>query len=289
MSVGAGAWDGLRLRRSAIAGYGVGSGAADPHDGGGADVLWIHGYTMTSAVWDPLWGELPGRRHLGIDLPFHGGSRPLRRGEGLAPLADSIAALVAAKGVGHVVALSLGTVVALEMAARHPGLAASWTLAAPALAGMPHEPAVRDRYRDLAARYAERGAGSHLTDLWMSSPPEIFAGLAARANAWLGVRAVIQRHQWRELESPDWRNMLSRRQSAADIAEVEAPVAILTGERDLLVHRACARDLARASPRVRLDVMTRCGHLPLLEEPERSAALLTEFWRDADRPAPPRR
>ena len=46
---------------------------------GSADkVLWVHGYTMDSSLWQPLWDELPGWHHFGIDLPFHGTS-PTRK------------------------------------------------------------------------------------------------------------------------------------------------------------------------------------------------------------------
>ena len=71
--------------------------------GTGDSVLWLHGYTMSAEVWAPLWHLLPGWRHLGLDLPWHGSSRDLRRDESLADLADSVVAYAAAAGVSHVV------------------------------------------------------------------------------------------------------------------------------------------------------------------------------------------
>ncbi|MGB4836918.1 MAG: alpha/beta fold hydrolase, partial [Nostocoides sp.] len=102
--------------------------------GDGPGVLWLHGYTMRAQVWEPLWALLPGWRHLGLDLPWHGESRDLRAGEELGALADTVVQHLSAQGVNHVVALSFGTVLAAEMAIRHPGAVASWVLAAPALA-----------------------------------------------------------------------------------------------------------------------------------------------------------
>ena len=121
--------------------------------GDGPGVLWLHGYTMRSDVWQPLWGKMPGWRHVGLDLPWHGASRGLRDGETLAMLADSVVAYTASASVSHVVALSFGTILATEMAVRHPDACDSWTLAAPSLAGMPHEPAVTRRYLDLYEMY----------------------------------------------------------------------------------------------------------------------------------------
>ena len=44
--------------------------------GAGEAVLWLHGYTMDSRIWEEAWALLPGPRHLGLDLPGHGGSPP---------------------------------------------------------------------------------------------------------------------------------------------------------------------------------------------------------------------
>jgi pimeloyl-ACP methyl ester carboxylesterase len=244
--------------------------------GEGPGVLWLHGYTMRASVWEPLWRHLPGWRHLGIDLPWHGASRDLRPGEDLAMLADTVVTNAIAASVTHVVALSFGTVLATEMAVRHPDAFDSWALAAPALAGMPHEPAVEQRYRDLGALYAAEGAGTHMADLWMSVPPAIFAGVNDRPETQAWLRAVIDRHEWRELADADMRRLVTRTQGPVEFAAVRVPVHLVVGERELLTHRACARSIAAAAPAAVVHVMRGCGHLALLEEPAAAAALLGE-------------
>jgi len=241
--------------------------------GEGPGVLWLHGYTMRSAVWRPLWARLPGPRHVGLDLPWHGSSRGLRPGENLATLADTVVAHARAEGVRHVVALSFGTVLATEMAARHPASFSSWTFAAPALSGMPHEPTVAQRYRELATLYAAKGAGQHMTELWMSVPPAIFAGVAERPVVRQWLSDIIDQHLWRELANGAMRQLVARRQRAEELAGLSTPPDVIVGELDLLTHRACARSLALAA-RSRVHVMAGCGHLALLEEPESAAALL---------------
>jgi pimeloyl-ACP methyl ester carboxylesterase len=242
--------------------------------GDGPGVLWLHGYTMRSDVWRPLWEKMPGWRHVGLDLPWHGASRGLRDGETLAMLADSVVAYAASASVSHVVALSFGTVLATEMAVRHPDACDSWTLAAPALAGMPHEPAVTRRYLDLYQMYRTSGAGPHMTQLWMASPPAIFAGINDRPNARERMRQVVDQHKWHELASDGMRQLVTRTQAPDELAAVRAPIAVIVGDRDLLTHSACARSIASSNQNVSMVVMPGCGHLPLLEEPDLAASYI---------------
>src|SRR5262245_51575468 len=105
-------------------------------------VLWIHGYTVDSTVWQDLWALLPGWHHIGIDLPGHGGSRQLQDGEDLPSLGRDLGQLALEHDVRHLVALSFGTVIALQIAIEFPTSFASMVLGAPALAGGPQDPEV---------------------------------------------------------------------------------------------------------------------------------------------------
>jgi 2-succinyl-6-hydroxy-2,4-cyclohexadiene-1-carboxylate synthase len=249
-------------------------GLAVTEVGDGPGVLWLHGYTMCSEVWRPVWERMPGWRHVGLDLPWHGASRGLRDRETLAMLADSIVAHTASSSVSHVVALSFGTVLATEMAVRHPDAYDSWTLAAPSLAGMPHEPAVTRRYLDLYSMYRRFGAGPHMTQLWMASPPAIFAGINDRPEARERMRHVVDKHPWHELASDGMRRLVTRAQVPDDLAAAQAPIAVIVGGQDLLTHKACARAIALSAPTASMTTMPRCGHLPLLEEPDSGASLI---------------
>jgi pimeloyl-ACP methyl ester carboxylesterase len=257
-------------------------GLAVTSAGSGSGVLWLHGYTMRAQVWRPLWERLPGRRHLGLDLPWHGGSRAPADGETLADLAATVTTAAVAAGVRHVVALSFGTVLAVEMARTRPDAFASWTLAAPALAGMPHEPAVRRRYLDLATLYRAAGPGPHLTELWMSCPPGIFAGVAVRPDLRAALAAVIDRHRWDELRGEGLHALVRHPQHAADLAAVRAPVLLLVGDAELLHHRACARSIAAAVPTATVRVIPGTGHLAPLEDPAAAAALIAPHLAAAD-------
>src|SRR6476660_9216433 len=100
-------------------------------------VLWIHGYTLNSSIWGALWELLPGWSHIGIDLPGHGGSEQIRPGENLSTLASRIGASARRWAARHLVGLSFGGTLALQIAIEYPDAFASLGLSSPGLGGGP--------------------------------------------------------------------------------------------------------------------------------------------------------
>lgn len=253
----------------------------------GDGVLWIHGYTLDSGVWLELWSALAGRRHVGVDLPGHGGSRPLRRGEDLASLADEVHELAIASGVRHLVALSFGTTLALELAIRHPRAFATVTLGAPALAGAPTDPAAARKYEELVRLYRVRGPGSHMTALWTQPPPDIFTHARRDPARWARLAATIDAHRWSELADGAMFALTAGASHApAALTRIRALTFVVIGEHELPIHRRCAEIIARYVPAAEVAVVPGAGHLCLLEAPERAAALIDSIWADsrAERP-----
>ena len=97
--------------------------------GEGPPLLLVHGFGGAAWNFSELAPLLPGRRLIIPDLPGHGGSSPLPA-PSLAGFADVLAELLGepADVLGH----SLGGVVALRLAERHPSLVRSLVLAAAA-------------------------------------------------------------------------------------------------------------------------------------------------------------
>lgn len=261
-------------------------GLAVIEHGRGTGLLWLHGYTMSAAVWPPLWRHLPGRRHVAVDLPWHGGSRPLRTGEDRAALADLLVRRALEAGVRHVVALSFGTVVALEMALRHPHAFTSWTLAAPSYAGGPQERAIERHYLDLMLLHRRAGSRARTAALWMSCRP-IFDGIAARPAAHAALAAVIGRHAWDELDGTGMRRLLEPRQAVTRLASVTAPLLVLVGDGEIPAHRACAETISASAPRGVLRVLPGTGHLVLLEEPRAALDVVGAHLAAAESGEPP--
>ncbi|MEE6259656.1 alpha/beta fold hydrolase [Plantactinospora sonchi] len=62
-----------------------------------------------------------------------------------------------------------------------------------------------------------------------------------------------------------------------DLARVDAPLLVITGDRDFAAGADDGRTLARAVPGARFELFADCGHFAMAEQPDRFAALLHEF------------
>jgi pimeloyl-ACP methyl ester carboxylesterase len=244
--------------------------------GAGPAVLWIHGYTMDSTVWRPVWELLPGFRHVGVDLPGHGRSGALAPGETLPALAGRVAAVARAFGAGRVAGLSFGSCVALEVAASHPGLVRRLVVAAPTIAGGPPAAGAARREGQLRLLYRMAGAGPHLTRLWMTSPPDIFRGSEDHPELRARLSRVIDRHRWAELGTGAMRTLSAHVHTDEDLGRIGAATLVLVGDRDMPAFTANAARLAASVRGCDVVTVPAAGHLCLLERPDLVAGALRE-------------
>jgi 3-oxoadipate enol-lactonase len=254
--------------------------------GRGPAVVWIHGYTMDSSIWAELWERLPGWRHIGVDLPGHGQSPPLAPGTTLADLADQVAEVCAVTRARRVVGLSLGSCVALQLAADHPDLVSRLSVGAPTIAGAPAEPGTAQRRRELtvlrrmAPVMSKRiPAGELLADLWMQSPPDIFRGTEAHPELRARLRSVIIRHRWEELANGALGSVAAAVHTDPDLRRITAATLVFSGEQDMPTFIANADRLARVLPDCRVEPVRAAGHLCLLERPSDVTAALAAHLR----------
>ncbi|CAM5359139.1 putative 2-succinyl-6-hydroxy-2,4-cyclohexadiene-1-carboxylate synthase [Streptomyces spiroverticillatus] len=250
--------------------------------GSGPTVLWVHGYTMDSTLWRPLWELLPGLRHVGVDLPGHGGSEPLAPGTTLPRLAARILDVARTEDAHRLVGLSFGSTVALHMALEAPDLIRSLVLGAPTPAGGPPDPAARKRYIEMLMLRRMRGAeaADQLADLWMTAPPDIFRGTERHPELRARIRTVVSRHSWAELDNGAMAAISAHVHAPADLARITADTLALTGSADMPVFHANAAMLAGAVPRCATGVVPDSGHLPFLERPEAVAGRLAAQLAD---------
>jgi pimeloyl-ACP methyl ester carboxylesterase len=244
--------------------------------GSGPPVLWIHGYTMDSSTWAPLWELLPGWRHVGVDLPGHGGSGPMPAGMTLPQLAAAIADIARAEGARRMVALSFGSLAAVQLAVDYPDLIDRLVLAAPTLGGSRPEPLARRRYQELMMLRRLAGTGDALVDLWMRSPPDIFRGTERHPRLRAELRSVIARHAWRELENGAMQTLTAARHTPAELRRITARTLVVTGREDMPAFVDNARLLGELVGDCRRLTVDRAGHLPLLERPEAVAPAIAD-------------
>jgi pimeloyl-ACP methyl ester carboxylesterase len=250
----------------------VGSAPGDP-------VLWIHGYTMDSRVWKEIWSRLDGWCHIGIDLPGHGLSVNARPDLALIDLARGIGAFAMQRGARHLVGLSFGGMVALQVAMEFPDAFSTLALGAPALGGGPQDRRAQAINIDLTRMFRERGSGPWLSDLWMSPHSGIFAGIARQPLEWSRLRRIVADHQWPELADGRMQHLTMHHQQPWQLDKIGAATLVLVGDEDSETFKRSAELIRRAIPRCRRVYLERTGHLTILERPETVHALLDDHFR----------
>jgi pimeloyl-ACP methyl ester carboxylesterase len=271
------------LETVAVLGDGI---AARFRPAAGERVLWIHGYSMDSSVWDELWRFLPEWEHIGIDLPGHGASRAIRSGEDLRAVALRLGGLGLERGVRHIVALSFGTIVAVQIAIEYPDAFASLCLGAPALAGGPEDAAAAARYTELGRLYREGGTGAELATLWMRSPPDIFKGVDRHPALRQRLADVIGRHRWQELVDGSMRLLITPPQELDQLRSIQSATLVVLGNEELPAFRRCAELILAAIAASKRVELPAAGHLCLLEQPQQAARVLAAHLRRCERPLP---
>ena len=123
-------------------------------EGEGEPVLMIHGLGGTANTFTPLLGAFTRHRTIRFDLPGSGRSHRVEGPLSLPLFVERALLVMQRAGVerAHVVAHSMGTIVATHLTAREPGKVTSLALFGPLLA--PPEPA-RTAIRARAAKDAE--------------------------------------------------------------------------------------------------------------------------------------
>lgn len=183
--------------------------------------------------------------------------------------ADALAALMDALAIpsAHVVGSSFGSLVGASFAARHPGRVRSLVLLGVSR-GQKWLPA-EERSRRLAARdaAARMGAVAMSEQRW-----RVLLGPNASETAIRLTKEVLMATHPRGLMQS------ARASDATDICEfaatIGAPTLLATGSEDKVNPPEIGRAIAAAIPGCQFVELPGVGHLPKLEDPERTVALL---------------
>jgi 3-oxoadipate enol-lactonase len=248
--------------------------AAQSGQGSGkAPALFLfHSLLSDRASFDAIAPEL-ARSHRVIvpELPGFGGSKAV--GGGLAAVADRMAEAVkdAAAGAETIVlGNGYGGFVALQMAIRHPAIAAKLILAD---CGAAFSEAGREAFRNMAAACKAKGLAA-ITDVAMRRlfAPEFQAQhpdlMRDRREAFLKTDPDVLQAACAQLAGLDLR---------PELARVKVPVLVLVGEYDEATPPPMSRELAALLPNARLKVITGCAHVPQLQSPEQFLDAIGDF------------
>ncbi len=250
--------------------------------GDGPPVVLLHGWTGAAANWVEL-APLLARRHrvLVPDLPGHGGSAPLPAAPGLGGFADRVRQVAEREGMlpAAIVGHSMGGVVALRFALRHPDLTRALVLAASA--GI-ESVTRRSAFWLTVAAFARPGRlVSPLRAVLGRRPflrPPVFSPYQVsdpRSLSAVGIDGLLRSARLHtDVRSPAW--ALIRDDPRRELEAVRCPALVLWGARDLQVPIGDAFEYARRL-RAPLRTLADTGHLLIAERPEACAAAIESF------------
>lgn len=250
------------------------NGMAVEIDGEGEALLCIHGLGGSSNTWTPVLPAISGFKVIRPDLPGSARSallqHPLSIEGYVARLNDLLGNLDIASV--HIMAHSLGTIVAQHFAVRHPdnvrSLALFGPLVAPPEAGRPNITARAALARSGAAAMQEiadaivKGATSKETK---EQQPAVLA---------LVRESVMRQPAEGYAQSCE---ALANAKSAG-IEQIEVPTLLVTGDQDGVAPPANVAAMASRIAGSRQVVLEDCGHWTTFEKPQSCMQELEQFY-----------
>ncbi|HVQ96292.1 MAG TPA: alpha/beta hydrolase [Mycobacteriales bacterium] len=244
--------------------------------GPGRPLLLVHPSGTDHTLWDPLLPALPpGRRLIRYDLRGHGSSPP---GSGSYRHADDLLALLDALGLDRVdlIGASYGGQIAAEAVAAAPARVGALALLGPSL---PDHDWSTEVIAAAGAQQAALAAGDEdeavrlWMDTWVRGPSRAWADLDPALRA--GLEPALRRSF--ALQSAGTATDLGADPAlAAKLAAAGRPALVAVGEYDLADCGRIARRVAGLLD-TEVTVVPGAGHLPGLERPAATGALLTRF------------
>ena len=252
-------------------------------------VVCVHGLGSNKvSFFETVSALTPDYTVHAIDLPgFGSSSKPARAPYDACWFAGSLSRYMDAAEVprAHLVGNSLGGRVVLEMALREPIRVATVSLLAPALAFRRHRelaPLVRLLRPELASIPHPLGADRVRAQLWgMFANPDRLDPAAADVAADEFLRAYRSRAGrvafFAALRSIYLDTPYGDRGLWTRLADLSPPALFVWGDSDRLVPARFSRHIAAVLPDARQAVLAKCGHVPQVELPDRTNAMIREL------------
>jgi 3-oxoadipate enol-lactonase len=253
-----------------------------PPDGGQGTILFIHGLMLASESWDAPF-DLFARTHRVVRFDLRGQGRSAKMADrlDLDSLAEDAAALIATLELGccHVVGFSMGSFIALRLAARWPKLVRSLLLV-----GASAEAEARHN----GPRYALMIA---IVGLFGPKPlaGQMMKILFGDTFLWARDRQA-ERMRWRGVIEALPRSIRlaaaasARRGAIRDLLPaISVPTLLLTGSEDRPTPPALGEAVASLVASARLEVVPATGHAVMLEQPELFVRRMHLFLRDVEK------
>jgi pimeloyl-ACP methyl ester carboxylesterase len=235
-------------------------------------VVLLHGAGFDHTTWalHSRWFSHHGYGLLAPDLPGHGRSSgaPLAT---IAEMADWTASLLDEAGVAkaRLIGHSMGSLIALETAARHPAKVSALSLIGTA-ATMTVGPDL------LKAAEANDHAAIDMVSIWgLGYQAELGGSLAPGLWMHSGAQRVLEQCRPGVLFN-DLSACNAYQNALIAAAQISIPVTLILGERDMMTPARAGKALAAALPNSRTVLLRGAGHMMMTERPDELLAALQD-------------
>jgi len=244
---------------------------------GAATVVFVNSLGADLGIWDdvlpPLQDPKRSARFVRYDLRGHGLSESTPPPYSLPALANDLAGLMKALGVlkAVVCGVSLGGLVALQMAVSHPERVSGLILC-DALAKFGDAPFWKERLAAVRSKgiafIADGVLARWFTPSFRSTRPADVRGwrtmlLRTSSEGYLGACTAIRDADLRK-----------------DTGSARVPTLVLCGSEDEVTTPGQVRALAESIPDARFELVAGAGHLPCIEKPHALAQSIRAFLED---------
>ena len=268
----------------------------DEGNADGTAVVLIHGAMASLHTWEP-WGAILGQKYrvITLDLPAHGLTGQVPEGAyGADAFTETIHAVVNELGVERFVlgGNSMGGGATWRYALAHPERIQAMILVCSVAPGSWRQSTTEKT----ATGESERStpiAFSLLRQGWfraiaryLDPAPLVEQGLmSAYNNSPVVNQALIDRYYELSLRAGtraailNRSNSFSRDPAAEDLSVLDQPTLVMWGAQDSLIPVSVADQFAKRLPNTQVVVYEDLGHIPMEEDPQRSAAAVLNFLR----------
>jgi 3-oxoadipate enol-lactonase len=243
--------------------------------GAGPPLLLVMGMSGTREHWGaPFLDELRGSFEvIAYDHRGVGASSRVRGPFTIAELAADAIGLLDALEIerAHVLGISMGGMVAQEIALARPALPISLTLGCTYCGGEGSMLAGEDVMSALGQALASRDRERAVRASWEVN---VSRGFASDDEAWHRFRETSMHRAVALPVLIEQMKAISEHDTSARLGEIVAPTLVIHGDADRMLPVANGRAVASLIPSAKLEVFEDVGHLFFWERPERSAELV---------------
>lgn len=256
--------------------------------GEGRPVLLLHGISNSGRAWAPQVPPLvaAGYRVIVPDHAGHGASGAVLAPFGVADIADDLEALIAHLGIDRfdIVGLSLGGMVALELALRHPQQIGRLIVANSF--GHTATPEFKAMAEGWAKTFEQpHGAVLRLEQNWPSLVSPVFLETADALRTWQVWHGIAA-----SADGPSLAHVargITDFDRADNIAELAMPTLFIAGEQDRMSPPDYSRAMADRAPQGSYAMIAGAAHISNVDSADEFSRIMLQFLGAAQAIASP--